>query len=136
MKKIATTKAASQPSVQRRLAVRRKQQSPRHEAMARAIVARIDVTPDFTEICDAEEERALVAAFIEHHVGEDSKPALQSFETDQQREEAAIKAALPADLRLRFNAFVNRNDDMRWVKEEIAYALGVEVGRRLQDGAR
>jgi hypothetical protein len=104
--------------------------------MARELVARIDVTPDYTEICNAEEERALVAAFIEHHVDGDSKPALQSFEADQDRASRTITAALPADLRLVFNALLNRNDDMRWVKEEIAYALGVEVGRRMTDGAR
>jgi hypothetical protein len=132
-KKVHASKAATQPG-RRRIAVRLPSATP--ETMLRALVARVDLIPEYTEILDLEAERALVAAFIEHHVGEDSRDEVRSFEADRTRDEAALKAALPTDLQAVLFTFVEREGTMRWIREEIVYALGIEVGRRLSGAAQ
>ena len=134
MKKIATTKTASQPSVRRAGPARKP--SHTHEEIIGAIVARADLVPDQTELVDADDERALIASFIDRHVCKESQAEMRSFEADRDRDEAAIKAALPADLQGVFFEFLNRNGTMQWIREEIMYGLGVAVGRRLSGGAR
>jgi hypothetical protein len=61
---------------------------------------------------------------------------MRSFETDRNRDEATIKAALPADLQAVLFDLRERESTMLWIREEIMYGLGVEVGRRLSGGAR
>ena len=87
------------------------------EQMARAAVARITVIPSVTDILELDEEMAMIEAYIDQHCQDDYK----------------------ADLRAKAKADAVRDDtsaDIVWIKEEIAFALGVEVGLRLIGGAK
>ncbi len=108
-KKAPTAKTHSQPRAAKRLKA-----SPNRsfEAMARAAVARASVIPSVTDILDADEEQAMIEAYIDQHCSDDSKQELR----------AHAKAARDGD---------HSHMDIVWIREEIAYALGVEVGRRL-----
>jgi hypothetical protein len=106
------------------------------EAIARELVAQVDLVPDYTEIGDAEDERALVAAYITHYVEEDAQAELLSFDADEDRDMDILTDALPDQLRPVLCALLQRRDTMLWVKGEIAYRLGIEVGKRLDGGAR
>lgn len=102
----------------RKLTPRRPATPPSFEARARALVARADLIPDVTTLIDRDEEAALVEAYIAQHVDADSQQAMrQAF--------VAREAPDTPD-----------QPDYVWILQEIAYALGIEVGRRLPGGAR
>jgi hypothetical protein len=134
MKKIATTEAASQPSVQRRIAARKP--SPKHEEIISAIAARAELIPDFTDLIDGAQERALVEAFIAHRVDEDVQKEIRLLLGDEDHTEKVLTNALPDNLQPVCRRLFNHLSTMRWIHEEIVYALGVEVGRRLSGGMR
>ena len=68
--------------------------------------------PSVTDLLEATEVAAMIEAFIDQHCADDRKQALRAAaNVDRDRDDTS--------------------SDIVWIKEEIAYALGVEVGRRL-----
>jgi hypothetical protein len=125
-KKIATPRRAGRRK--RTLATRG------YEHIARALVSKIDLYPDYTQIADLEHWRAMEASFIDERLNAESKAEMQSYEADQASGYETIKAALPTDLQAMFSTLMNNRDTMLWIREEITYAMGIEVGRRLTGG--
>lgn len=112
MKKTRTPKARTP---RRRATTQLKTQS--FETMARAAVARVSMIPSVTDLLDRDEEQAMVEAYIDQHCADDCKEALR----------AHAQPSCDSD---------HTHIDIVWIKEEIAFALGVEVGRRLAGGAK
>lgn len=87
-------------------------QTPSFETLARAAVAKVTLVPDVTDLLSPQEEAAMIEAYIDQY----------------------CLAECKADLRAKAKIDARRDDqspDIVWIKEEIAFALGVEVGRRL-----
>jgi hypothetical protein len=69
-----------------------------------------------------------------NHVDE-SREELHSYDDANACDVKTLEAALPKDGQAVLNDLLNRRATMVWVQQEIAYAIGIEVGRRLE-GAR
>lgn len=78
--------------------------------MARRYAQRASLVPDVTELLKYDEHAAMIEAYIEQHCAEDQR--------------AELRAAIA----------MRRSDevgDAIWLHMEIAFALGVEIGKRL-----
>jgi hypothetical protein len=80
--------------------------------MIRAFAGKPTLIPEVTELLEREEAAALIEAFIDQRCFDDVKQELR----------AKAKAAGDND---------QVDVDIVWIKEEIAFALGVAIGRRL-----
>lgn len=107
---------------------------PLYAIVRKAVDAHVSVLPDYTEILDSDGWAAAEDAFIAEFIDESNRDNFVSsaaIEARRTSDEHAFAAALPEALQDRFRDYCNRISDVRWIHEEITYALGVEVGRRM-----
>jgi hypothetical protein len=88
-------------------------QTQSFEAMARAYAGRATLIPSITDLLDATEDAAMIEAYIDHNCDDDCKASLRAdAQVDRESDQTP--------------------QDIVWIRQEIAFALGVEIGRRLR----
>jgi hypothetical protein len=106
-----------------------------HQDIADRIVSNLDLLPDYTELLEADKRAEMFRAYVEHQLTDEGKAAMADFDESWERGSKAIHAALPEHLQQLAIDLENDRATKNWIDEEIVYALGVAVGRRLV-GAR